>query len=159
MIGALHLLSCRFAKASSDAGGGQVIAAPEKPVTRTVEEWVPDRILCRRFNVPDPFAGRSVPASTASGTGNPSLGVATGRPSKFSDPGVDMFTMPAFAGLRPAASPITTPGAAVSGGGSKVDGTGAAAAAATATEVEPPATRPPVDLFKSIFEPSDSEED
>ncbi len=36
---------------------------PVKPRAprRTVEEWRPDPLLCRRFNVPDPFRGQAAP--------------------------------------------------------------------------------------------------
>ena len=29
------------------------------PLTRTVEEWCPERLLCKRFNVPDPHPGKT----------------------------------------------------------------------------------------------------
>ena len=37
-------------------------AAPKRPV-RTVEEWRPPLLLCKRFNVPDPYKGRPAPVT------------------------------------------------------------------------------------------------
>ena len=40
-----------------------VQAAPKRP-QRSVHEWRPEPLLCKRFNVPDPFKGRAAaPAS------------------------------------------------------------------------------------------------
>ena len=35
-------------------------AKPQRPV-RTVAEWRPEPLLCKRFNVPDPYKGRPAP--------------------------------------------------------------------------------------------------
>lgn len=40
-------------------------AAKSKTPRRTVEEWRPLPLLCRRFNVPDPFRGQAAPAIDA----------------------------------------------------------------------------------------------
>ena len=38
--------------------------AMKRPV-RTSQEWRPEPLLCKRFNVPDPFKGRAAPARSA----------------------------------------------------------------------------------------------
>ena len=38
---------------------------PMKRPVRTSQEWRPEPLLCKRFNVPDPFKGRSAPAKNA----------------------------------------------------------------------------------------------
>ena len=42
---------------SSSTAGGAGLAAPRLPVRRS-EEWRPAPLLCKRFNVPDPYHGR-----------------------------------------------------------------------------------------------------
>lgn len=37
-------------------------AAPKRP-QRSVQEWRPEPLLCKRFNVPDPFKGRAAAPS------------------------------------------------------------------------------------------------
>lgn len=133
----------RFSKASNPGAPTAAAVIPEAPVHRVVSDWIPDRLLCKRFNVPDPYSGRVVPADSSD---------AAKRSSKFSDPGIDMFALPDFAGQRTAASVTKPPEQALSG---EKD---VAAATSDTAEAAAPA-RPPVDLFKSIFEPSDSEDD
>jgi hypothetical protein len=154
-VGQLHCghgVFLRFSKASA-ADGDSVDSAslPDKPITREVSEWIPDRVLCRRFNVPDPFAGRLVPPP--SNTGSVSAVIA-GKSGKLSDPTTDLFALPSFAGLAPVAS---IPSASVGSG--KPSGNMAESSAGANAEGETGPVRPPVDLFKSIFEPSDSEDD
>ena len=38
--------------------------ALKRPI-RTSQEWRPEPLLCKRFNVPDPFKGRAGPAKSA----------------------------------------------------------------------------------------------
>ena len=38
--------------------------ALKRPI-RTSQEWRPEPLLCKRFNVPDPFKGRAAPAKSA----------------------------------------------------------------------------------------------
>jgi G patch domain-containing protein 1 len=139
---------CRFSKASrSDGEDDGGVSAPDKPVTREVTEWIPDRVLCRRFNVPDPYAGRVVPPPVNAASVS---AVIAGKSGKLSDPTTDLFALPSFAGLAQVAPPGVSAGSKVN---EKAPDT------ARKAEVEAAPTRPPVDLFKSIFEPSDSEDD
>ncbi len=129
----------RFTKASSEDSDSAALP-PDKPITREVTEWIPDRVLCRRFNVPDPFAGQHVPQTSSSHANGP--GSTSKASGKFTDTSVDLFALPSFAGL--AGVPAKAPEKASEG---------------PVAEAEAVPIRPPVDLFKSIFEPSDSDED
>jgi G patch domain-containing protein 1 len=102
---------------------------------RTVVDWVPDRLLCKRWNVPDPYVGLSV---------QPQPGH---RKSRFERESVaDLIGLPPGMPLPSAVAPAV-PGAG--GGSGTLDDT---------TPVAPVA-RPAADLFRSIFDPSSDEED
>lgn len=50
-------------------------AAVEKPPVRTVHEWRPEPLLCKRFNVADPFQGQRGATKAAGGVGEQLLSV------------------------------------------------------------------------------------
>jgi G patch domain-containing protein 1 len=105
-----------------------VVDDVEVPIVRTVTDWVPDRLLCKRWNVPDPYVGL-VPAAQPPGM----------RRSRFDRESVaDLVGLPSGVPL-PAAVPPPLP-----------------VAEEAAAVAEPP--RPAPDFFKSIFEPEDDEE-
>ncbi len=106
--------------------------ADAAPIVRTVVDWVPDRLLCKRWNVPDPYVGLAM---------QPQPGH---RKSRFERESVaDLVGLPPGMALPTAAPP--QPGVPVPG-------------PEDTTPVAPMA-RPAADLFRSIFDPSSDEED
>ncbi len=62
-------MNCFTAKVLPDRGCESLSpslqpGALKRPV-RTSQEWRPEPLLCKRFNVPDPFKGRAAPAKSA----------------------------------------------------------------------------------------------
>jgi len=153
-------------KEEGNAGGGVGLpnappSDPGKPV-RTSCNWKPERLLCRRFGVPDPWAKQpffddSRESEGAAGGGLPSFLDIVQRGVQAASavgPMGGQMTMD-VGGFGPA--PGLVPPQPIA------QQNGAAAAAATAMdecveekEMEPELPRPPISLFKAIFE-SDSE--
>lgn len=50
-------------------------AAAEKPAVRTVHDWHPEPLLCKRFNVADPYQGQREAPKAAGGMGEQMLSV------------------------------------------------------------------------------------
>ncbi|KAL6784160.1 hypothetical protein ACKKBG_A05050 [Auxenochlorella protothecoides x Auxenochlorella symbiontica] len=138
-------------------------AAPRLPIRRS-KEWRPAALLCKRFNVPDPFHGR--PREV--------------EPSRFK---TDFLALPdtaaaavaqAAAKLGPGAAELLAP-PAPRGGAAEAAAVGDAAAdaelaaerfladllgqAAEPEELPPLPPAPPMDLFKAIFEDDEEEEE
>nr|CAG4643013.1 EOG090X013U [Ilyocryptus agilis] len=147
------------------------------PLTRTSIQWIPDRLLCIRFNVPNPF-------SDAGGPQNSSKLSAKGSGAKFSifdvlSTGPTQAAGPSFVstGFESSVSAVKVEGPAVNP--QQLEWEKAARGELMAQEkVEPevlpssteqeesagveeeaPYERPSMDLFKAIFEESDSEEE
>lgn len=121
----------RFAK-PSDSDKPSDKEDDAAPIVRTVVDWVPDRLLCKRWNVPDPYVGLAM---------QPQPGH---RKSRFERESVaDLVGLPPGMALPTAAPP--QPGVPVPG-------------PEDTTPVAPMA-RPAADLFRSIFDPSSDEED
>ncbi|KAJ1480016.1 hypothetical protein T484DRAFT_1901786, partial [Baffinella frigidus] len=115
-------------------------------MTRTREVWRPDKLVCKRFNVPDPFFGQIAAPKAPVGSGR--IGTA------FED------MMQQLPGLAP--PPLLDSGSAhlalgaPAMEGPKAFGVDAEVVAAPAGSGEAPlASKPPADIFKSIFDDSD----
>lgn len=150
------------------------------PLTRNREVWKPDRLLCIRFNVPNPFPDKGSAAQNASTKFN------KGSANKFSI--FDVLTNnagPSFqsAGPENVTGPVEGPaplpvkaqelewdkaerGQLEEKSGdllesTQADGTaeGSSGAPAVEEEEEAPRVRPSMDVFKAIFAETDSEEE
>eukprot|EP00892_Ulva_mutabilis_P007724 jgi/Ulvmu1/5323/UM022_0117.1 len=70
--------------------------AAEKPPTRTVHEWRPDPLLCKRFNVPDPFKDtRDRPQQAAGSMAQQLLGVPSEERGNVYSAALPEFMRPA----------------------------------------------------------------
>ncbi|KAG5192268.1 hypothetical protein JKP88DRAFT_351998 [Tribonema minus] len=128
--------------------------------TRTVSVWRPSPLLCKRLNVPVPPASREVQWGTQAGRAQEkSTEIFHESIGKFAPSAAAAAKLPLLHGVGEGAPAAVTVGAGL------VQRNGAAAAAAGGAQ-EPPAppldievaVKPPLDLFKRIFEPdSDSE--
>ncbi|XP_072013289.1 G patch domain-containing protein 1-like [Amphiura filiformis] len=147
-------------------------------LTRDSFEWYPDKLLCKRFNIPDPYPGSTI-------VGLPKVKKDTFSVFNFltiSNPAEPLPPTPEMLAIMPASSHETTassveghppvsPDASkkkksssrwdqkiklLSGAEKMVEGNAGAAASKTTTGDADTEDRPPIDLFKAIFQSSSS---
>lgn len=112
--------------------------------TRVMEDWVPERLLCKRFNLRDPFEGRKKPS-----------------PKEPKQNPARIFNPQDLLGLEPASqtskgSTSNIPNAIISQSSVREDKeVPSIGDTILSTKQE---DKPPVDLFKAIFEASSDEE-
>lgn len=99
-------------------------------LTRETADWVPPRLLCKRFHVPDPYQGRAVPAPTIK------------KRTRFQD-----LLATVHPELVAAENPVKVENPV------KIDDDD------EEEVLEAKVERPPVDLFKAIFEDSEDDDD
>eukprot|EP01105_Mastigella_eilhardi_P012449 TRINITY_DN284_c1_g5_i1.p1 TRINITY_DN284_c1_g5~~TRINITY_DN284_c1_g5_i1.p1 ORF type:complete len:861 (-),score=246.99 TRINITY_DN284_c1_g5_i1:893-3454(-) len=109
-------------------------------LTRTEEEWYPESLLCKRFNVPNPHPGAQPKKATAKEETGAAAGV-----EQFSSAPTEQFISsgqaPAAAVRQPAPTRLPTEASLL-----------ASIAGEAPEEQKEEEERPPVDLFKAIFE-------
>ena len=115
------------------------------PIVRTVSVWVPDRLLCKRWNVPDPYAGLGAEPQGQ-------------RRSRFErDSVADLVGLPA--GMLLQASELPPHAHAQAPGPYGVPPVPPTSDRGAPLEAVPEPPRPAVDFFRAIFEPSDDDDD
>jgi G patch domain-containing protein 1 len=160
------------------AGSSGMTVAMLPPVQRTVDDWGPEPLLCKRFGVPDPYKGRHRPAERRTFRSEMLALPATAAEAAEAAPKfLDAVPSQATTSTHHEANPLPPvppaaeriePGAAPGAASDEVDDFFASLATAPVpsdvassggTAVLAPGVpeRRPLDLFKAIFEPSDDE--
>jgi G patch domain-containing protein 1 len=118
-------------------------------LTRQTVGWRPARLLCKRFNVAEPYVSDEPPASEHSHQDSHSIRSGHAPPpppkSSFDEKVKALFASVGLGNAVPAPVPTPAPSAPVN-------------AADDSTPLPPP-PRPPIDLFRAIFADSDSDGD
>jgi hypothetical protein len=148
LAGASSALASRFASAeeAKDPREEAAAAGMYGRLTRTRETWRPDKLVCKRFNVPDPFFGQMAAPKAPAGGGR--LGTA------FEDM---LHQLPGLAPPPLLPLPGAAPPGAAEGAGATPFGVDAEPVAGGVSAEAPLASKPPADIFKSIFDDSDSD--
>jgi len=140
-------------------------------LTRVRADWRPDKLVCKRFNVPDPYFGRAAAAKTGKGSAvamanakSSVFAASTAAASGFEELLLSVAPAPALP-AKPAAgqAPDGAGGGGAGGDGEQGEkgggnGKGAKLLSLVASDA-PVTTRPPADVFKSIFDDSDDDDD
>jgi len=158
-------LASRFAAplAVEDSAENAARAGMFGKLTRSRAEWRPDKIICKRFNVPDPFFGRATAQTqtktdvTASNARSKIFGSSTAAAAGFEQ--LLLSVAPAPPPPPPQTLPIggTVGSGETDGVGAGVPGAGKGLLSLVASDA-PVSARPPADVFKSIFD-DDSDDD
>jgi hypothetical protein len=154
----------------------------KKVIARVSSIWIPNRLLCKRMNVPMPdvslqSATNSADGASRSGSGagfNGGSGSGSGEVGSSREEQVFQKHIGAYASLGvlgsiagTATATAATAAAAAGGGGVNAAGgfsasggtkMGGGGSGVDRPESPPPPPRPPMSLFKSIFEDSDSDD-
>ena len=167
------------------ASGVATSAADLPPVQRSVDDWGPEPLLCKRFGVPDPYKGRQRPVERRTFRTDTLALPATAQAEAEAAPKFLLGAAPASEQQAPAPPAAGAPPAVAKDRGTTVQqetaataadeaddffaslapptGAGDAAAVPDASVAPPVASVPtiadrPMDLFKAIFEASDDDD-
>ena len=128
-------------------------------LTREVKPWVPERLLCRRFKIPDPYKNTPRPSTT-----EPSTDAQRRYRETVGIVSRSVGVRAAASGFIPAKCAVDSGGTLTSGGGwagsekktIKAQGEAPKESCEESEDEMWEETKPPMDLFKAIFAPGES---
>lgn len=165
-------MASRFTSASSTVDGTNVTSAPRDEVTsaaelnmfgrltRTRTDWKPDKLLCKRFNVADPWLSKAKKQDPVEEEGKARekevLNERTMRDLLFERD--RLVAEGRLSGEGESGTPLP-PEKLIAGTSTDVGAAEGGSATEQGQKVEEEYERPPMDIFKAIFADSDSDED